>query len=152
MSDIVRDSEHRVNRRRALHILGLASAGGLLAAAGCAKQEAAPPPPSPTPAPPAPAPAAPPAAATEAAPAAAAPAGTETAAAGSCDSAAPIDDASKTMRRALQYKEKSDFADKNCGGCVQYEAAKYGACGACKLFTGAVAPGGHCLSYAPKQA
>jgi hypothetical protein len=67
-----------------------------------------------------------------------------------CKEKAPIDDASKQLRRALQYKEKSAEAGKNCKGCAQFEAAKYGDCGACKLFTGAVNPEGHCLSYAPK--
>lgn len=51
--------------------------------------------------------------------------------------------------RALQYKEESDQADKKCSGCAQFEGKKYGDCGACKLFTGAVNPNGVCLSYAP---
>ncbi|MDP3503417.1 MAG: high-potential iron-sulfur protein [Myxococcales bacterium] len=67
-----------------------------------------------------------------------------------CKEKAPIDDASKQLRRALQYKEKTAEAGKNCKGCAQYEAGKYGDCGACKLFTGAVNPEGHCLSDAPK--
>ncbi len=68
---------------------------------------------------------------------------------GSCKDKAPIDAASKQLRSALQYKEKSDAPDKKCITCAQYEAKKYGDCGACKLFTGAVNPEGACLSYAP---
>lgn len=67
-----------------------------------------------------------------------------------CKEKAPIDETSKQLRRAVQYKEKSAEAGKNCKGCAQFEAGKYGDCGACKLFTGAVNPEGHCLSYAPK--
>jgi hypothetical protein len=67
-----------------------------------------------------------------------------------CKDKAPIDEASKGLRRALQYKEKSAEAGKNCLGCAQYNVGTYGDCGGCKLFTGAVNPGGHCLSYAPK--
>jgi hypothetical protein len=67
----------------------------------------------------------------------------------SCNDKAPIDATSKTMRSALQYKEKYDTAEKKCSSCLQYEAKKFGECGGCKLFTGAVAPDGVCLSYAP---
>ena len=69
-----------------------------------------------------------------------------------CKEAAPIDETSKGLRRALQYKEKTDDAAKKCSGCAQFEAKKYGGCGACKLFTGAVNPNGVCLSYAPLAA
>ncbi len=152
------------NRRKTIQVLGL-TAGSLLVFQGCKEEAKAPTPaPAPPPAPavaakpPEPEPAAKPAepAAKPAEPAAADPAAPAqpTAAANTgdvnCKEAAPIDETSKGLRRALQYKEKSAEAGKNCAGCAQYEAAKYGACGACKLFTGAVNPGGHCLSYAPK--
>jgi hypothetical protein len=63
------------------------------------------------------------------------------------------DAAAQQLRKTLQYKEKSDFPDKNCANCAQYEAAKYAAadCGGCKLFAGGVKPEGYCLSYAPLQ-
>ena len=67
----------------------------------------------------------------------------------SCKAAAPIDEQSKTMRRALQYKEKTDDQAKRCDKCLQFEAKKFGDCGQCKIFTGAVNPGGFCLSFAP---
>lgn len=142
------------NRRKTIQVLGL-TAGSLLVFQGC-KEEPKPPAPAPAP-PPAPVAAKPPEpAAKPAEPAApadpAAPAQPTAAANGdlNCKEAAPIDEASKGLRRALQYKEKSAEAGKNCAGCAQFEAAKFGACGGCKLFTGAVNPGGHCLSYAPK--
>lgn len=146
------------NRRKTIQVLGL-TAGSLLVFQGC-KEEAKAPTPAPAPPPPPvpvaakpPEPAAKPPEPAPAAPAEpAAPAQPTAAADGdlNCKEAAPIDETSKGLRRALQYKEKSAEAGKNCAGCAQYEAAKYGACGACKLFTGAVNPNGHCLSYAPK--
>jgi hypothetical protein len=148
----------KFDRRQTLKVFGL-TVGGALVFQGC-KEEVKPPPPAPAPAPAAPAavaavkpePAAAPPPAEPAAPAPAEAAQPVAAADGdlNCKEKAPIDDASKSLRRALQYKEKSAEAGKNCGGCAQFEAAKYGACGSCKLFTGAVNPGGHCLSYAPK--
>ncbi|MCA2980177.1 MAG: hypothetical protein INH41_08385 [Myxococcaceae bacterium] len=160
--------EKQIDRRKTLQVLGIGLAGSVLLPA-CKKEEAAAPKAAPPPAPPpvaAPPPAAPAAAAPEAAAAppsataggeaapAAAPSTAEAKAEGdlNCKEAAPIDDTSKGLRRALQYKEKSDDAAKKCSGCVQFEAAKYGGCGACKLFTGAVNPNGVCLSYAPLAA
>jgi hypothetical protein len=64
-----------------------------------------------------------------------------------CTDKAPIDDTSKSIRAALQYKEKFDVAEKKCSGCLQFEAKKFGDCGGCKLFTGAVSPDGVCLSF-----
>jgi hypothetical protein len=149
-------------RRNLLKALGVGLAAGGLLLAGC-KQDAAPvaaqpaaaPPPAPKP--PAPAPEAA-AAAAEPAPAAAptaagdAPAAAAPAEGLNCKDKAPIDDTSKSMRRALQYKEKSDTAGKACKGCAQFEAKKYGDCGGCKLITGAINPEGVCLSFAPLQA
>ncbi len=136
-----KDRNTTMPRRRALQIVGFGAAGSLLAIAGCSK-----PPPAPTPPPaPAPTPAAPPPAPAAAAAATGAQPTIQCAEGG-------IDDASKQMRRALQYKAKSD-SDKNCVGCVQYVAApKDGECGGCKLFTGPVNPEGYCLSFAPKTA
>ena len=145
------DRSAKFDRRQTLKVLGL-TAGGALLFQGCKEEVKAPPA-----APPAAAP--PPVAAVvakPAEPAAAAPAGEPPVAANgaagelNCKDKAPIDEASKGLRRALQYKEKSAEAGKNCLGCAQYNAGTYGDCGGCKLFTGAVNPGGHCLSYAPK--
>ncbi len=134
------DGNTLIGRRQTLKALGL-TAGGLVVLSGFREALAAPP--------------AAKAAAVDAGQPAAAKAAVDAgqpAAANTlnCKEKAPIDDASKQMRRALQYKEKSAEAGKNCKGCAQFEAAKYGDCGACKLFTGAVNPEGYCLSYAPK--
>jgi len=68
----------------------------------------------------------------------------------SCKTAAPIDEASQSLRRALQYHEAGTTPEKRCRLCAQFEAGKYGPCGGCKLFTGAVNPEGVCLSFAPR--
>ncbi len=67
-----------------------------------------------------------------------------------CDST--IDDTSRGLRKTLQYSDKAVAPEKKCTACSQYEAGKYGDCGACKLFTGPVNPNGGCLSFAPKGA
>lgn len=114
------NSSNLLGRRSALHFLtaGVA-AGGVLALAGCKKEESG----------------------SAGKPASAAATGP------SCSS--PVDDASKQLRTALQYKEKADSADKQCKGCAQYVAGQFGDCGGCKLFTGPVQPTGGCLSFAP---
>ncbi len=68
------------------------------------------------------------------------------------DCNATIDDASKNLRKVLQYTDKAVAPEKNCAACAQFEAGKYGDCGGCKLFTGPVNPKGGCLSFAPKVA
>lgn len=61
-----------------------------------------------------------------------------------------IDDASRQLRKSLQYKVKSDNPDKVCSKCAQFTPEKFGDCGgACKLITGPVKPAGGCLSFAP---
>jgi len=75
----------------------------------------------------------------------------ETAAPLSCKDKNPLDETQKSLRRALQYKEKFDLPEKKCSLCAQFEAAKYGACGGCKVLPGvAVNPDGTCLSFAPQ--
>ena len=128
------ESSKPIDRRRALQLIGGLALGGLAFVAACKKnsdEDAAP--------------------ASTSKPAA----GGGTGASGggqSCQNAAPIDDASKQMRRTLAYVEKSNRAGANCAGCSQFIAGQYGACGGCKLFTGAVNPQGVCLSYAPLNA
>jgi hypothetical protein len=118
-------NDSKLGRRQAMQLLGLGlGAAGLLVA----KPEIA------FAGPPAKAPAKP---ATPAAPAAPL----------TCNDKAPIDDTSKAIRTALQYKEKFDVPEKKCSGCLQFEAKKFGDCGGCKLFTGAVSPDGVCLSF-----
>jgi hypothetical protein len=127
----MKDEKALLARRKAMQVLGVGlAAGGMMLIGG--RSEAA--------APPAPA----------AAPPAAKPAAD--AAALNCKDKAPIDETSKGLRRALQYKEKSDTADKACRLCAQFEGKKFGDCGSCKLFTGAVNPNGVCLSFAPLAA
>jgi hypothetical protein len=71
----------------------------------------------------------------------------------SCAEQGNPDDQARQLRKNLQYKDKSDFPDKVCRVCAQYEDAKFSAdCGGCKLFGGGVHPEGHCLSFAPKNA
>ncbi len=69
---------------------------------------------------------------------------------GSCETRVPIDEQAQTLRKTLQYKEKTDNPEKKCSLCAQYEANKYGDCGGCKLFGGGVSADGACLSFAPK--
>jgi hypothetical protein len=118
------DEVLRLDRRRALKLvgIGLTSVGGILALAGCKKEEAAE------------VPAAKPTAPTGG---------------GLCQFKVPVDEAARQMRRTLQYQEKSNQPGKKCGTCSQFEAGKYGECGGCKLFGGGVNPEGVCLSYAP---
>ena len=71
---------------------------------------------------------------------------------GSCQDKGEPDENALTLRKTLQYKEKSEIPDKKCNICAQYEPGKYGDCGGCKLFAGGVNPEGSCLSFAPKQA
>jgi len=115
-----------LGRRQAIQYLGvgLSAASGLALLGGCKSGD--------KPAAPAAAPAA--------------------AAGGSCQEKIEVDEAAKNLRRVLQYKEKADNPEKRCTGCAQFDAGKYGECGGCKLFAGAVNPEGGCLSFAPKGA
>jgi len=79
-------------------------------------------------------------------------AGTGSAAATGGGCAAPLDEQSKTMRKTLQYKDKSENPAKACKGCAQYNVKAFGDCGGCKLFTGPIQPEGTCLSFAPLAA
>jgi hypothetical protein len=67
-----------------------------------------------------------------------------------CKNKVTVDPAATQVRRTLQYIEKSNVPGKKCDNCAQWEAGKYGQCGGCKLFSGAVNPDGHCLSWAAK--
>ncbi|MFO0736491.1 MAG: hypothetical protein U0270_11450 [Labilithrix sp.] len=68
------------------------------------------------------------------------------------DCSTPIDEASKTLRRNLQYKKEAVDPAKKCTACAQYEPGKYKDCGGCKLIPGPISPNGGCLSFAPKEA
>jgi hypothetical protein len=68
-----------------------------------------------------------------------------------CNKKVPFDPAAAQVRRTLQYEEKSNVAGKRCDNCGQFEAGKYGPCGGCKLFAGAVNPAGYCLSWVAKK-
>jgi hypothetical protein len=70
-------------------------------------------------------------------------------AADACKTKVPLDDTALGLRRSLQYKEKATRVGKPCSTCSQFEPGKYGDCGGCKLFGGAITPDGSCLSYAP---
>lgn len=63
-----------------------------------------------------------------------------------------IDETSKGLRKALQYKEAAADPAKQCKDCLQYDKGKFGECGGCKLFTGPVKPGGSCMSFAAGEA
>lgn len=118
------DQSKQIGRRQALRVIGagVASFAGLTLFGGCKKEESA------------------------AKPAAAAGGG----GGGSCESRVPFDEQAAMLRKTLQYKEKTENPEKKCLTCAQYEAGKYGDCGGCKLFGGAVSPEGACLSFAPK--
>ncbi len=118
----------RHDRRQVLKIVGvgMATATGLLALSACESKPAAKPKPM-------------------------LGGGEQPAPSSACQDKIPVDDATKGMRTALQYKEKSDDPAKKCSGCVQYLAAKYDNCGGCKLFAGGVNPEGFCVSYAPSS-
>ena len=64
----------------------------------------------------------------------------------------PIDEASKSKRKLLQYAEKAAVPEKHCSVCAQYEKGKFGDCGGCKVIPGPVKPDGGCLSFAPLDA
>ena len=119
-----------LGRRDTIHLLGVGlAATGLFGLAACKQDNGAPqgggsPSPSPVATTP---------------PAATAPADTAAAngaAAGTCDS--PIEAASKTSRKVMQYKNPAAIPEKHCSACSQFIEAKYGDCGGCKLFTGPV--------------
>lgn len=124
-----KDKANSIGRRRALQVIGvgLGAAGGLFVA-GCNKSDSG---------------------TTSGGTGGSAPA---PAAGGSCQDKIQVDDAAATLRKTLQYKEKTDNPEKKCSICAQFEAGKYGNCGGCKLFAGAVNPEGACLSFAPKVA
>ncbi len=66
------------------------------------------------------------------------------------DCAKDIDDASRTIRRALEYRAKNENPERKCSACAQFTPGKYGACGGgCKLIPGPVKPTATCLSFAP---
>ncbi len=113
----------RLDRRQALKVfgVGITSAGGILALAGCSKAPRQ----------------------------AAASAPKSVASGGLCQFKVPVDEAARQMQRVVQYKETSDQPGKTCSNCSQFIPNKYGDCGGCKLFDGGVSPGGFCLSYAP---
>lgn len=124
------ENEERHSRRRALQVIGLSVGAASTLLVACKSESKA--------------------------PAAGKPAGKPAAAkpkpAGGdrCASVAPIDAQSAQMRKALQYVSESKTAGKRCDNCVQWEADKFkGECGGCKLFTGAVTPEGHCISWGP---
>lgn len=120
------NDETKVGRRRTLQLLGagLATAGGLFVLGACNKDQGS------------------------------GGQGGSTSqgstSAGGCNT--PIEEASKQLRKTLQYKEKADNPEKVCKACAQYDTGKFGDCGGCKLFQGPVKPEGGCLSFAPKSA
>jgi hypothetical protein len=67
-----------------------------------------------------------------------------------CKDKVALDEAAVQLRRNLQYKEKAPDPTKKCIDCAQFEAAKYGECGGCKVLPGGINPEGSCLSFAPK--
>jgi hypothetical protein len=117
------DSGSKLNRRRALQMLGVGVAvGGLFALEACkgGGSEST---------------------------------GSSGSGASTDDCSKDIDDNSENLRRTLQYKAKAVDPAKHCSACAQFIEGKYGACGGgCKVIPGAVNPIGGCLSFAPKAA
>ena len=112
-----------IGRRRTLQLLGvgLATGGSLLAVGGCKDDSKG----------------------------GGATSGGEAPGTSAKDCRSSVDDASKQLRRTLQYKAEAVDAAKKCKVCVQFQKGAYGDCGGCKLFTGPVNPEGGCLSFAP---
>lgn len=62
--------------------------------------------------------------------------------------ATPIDDASQQQRQALAYVAETPHEGQRCDNCNKYVANQFQDCGGCLLFSGPVAPAGHCRSWA----
>jgi hypothetical protein len=70
-----------------------------------------------------------------------------------CDDVSALTADELRMRNeAYKYVDVTPDPQKRCDNCALYVAAAAGAaCGTCTLVKGPIAPGGHCLSWAPKQ-
>lgn len=84
---------------------------------------------------------------------AAASGGSQAKAATDCSDVSGLSDADKNLRQTLQYVETSPDPAKLCTNCQFYTPAEGGgACGACTILKGPIAPGGYCTSWAAKPA
>lgn len=65
-----------------------------------------------------------------------------------CADPETLDPQSAAAREGLVYLEVSPYPGKDCAGCIQWVAPDGNLdCGGCRLFTGAVAAGGHCQAF-----
>jgi hypothetical protein len=70
-----------------------------------------------------------------------------------CSDLSGLADADKNLRQTLQYVEVTPDPAKHCMNCQFFTAgASEGACGACTILKGPIAPGGYCTSWAAKPA
>ncbi len=60
--------------------------------------------------------------------------------------------AENSLRQSGHYAEKSPDASKTCSVCNFFTAGDPPPCGKCEIFQGPVNSGGHCDSWAQKQA
>ena len=71
----------------------------------------------------------------------------------SCTDVSALGEPEKMARSALQYVDKSPFADKRCDLCTLYQAPSDPAsCGGCQVVKGPIHPKGHCTAFAAKPA
>lgn len=70
-----------------------------------------------------------------------------------CDDVSALTADELRMRNEVyKYVDVTPDPAKRCDNCALYVAAAEGnPCGACTLVKGPIAPGGHCISWAPKQ-
>lgn len=67
---------------------------------------------------------------------------------GQCVDPDELSDAVQGMRDSLGYTDAAPDAQKTCGGCAYFKAAKAGdECGTCELLTSPVSAKGHCDSW-----
>ena len=60
--------------------------------------------------------------------------------------------AENSLRQSAHYVEKSPDAAKTCAVCSFFTAGEPPPCGKCEIFQGPVNAGGHCDSWAKKEA
>lgn len=69
----------------------------------------------------------------------------------SCIHVMGLAEADITLRRTLEYVDRSPVPDQTCERCVQWiAAAESGQCGGCKIMKGPVHPQGYCKVFAAK--
>lgn len=69
----------------------------------------------------------------------------------SCNDVSGLNDGEKAGRAALQYVDRSTFADKHCNNCNLYQPASQPTqCGGCQVVKGPIHPSGYCTAWVQK--